>query len=142
MNETKLPRGLRNNNPLNIRKGNDWQGEQHPQTDSAFEQFETLEHGYRAAFIIIRNYLAKRPPINTPRAIIARWAPPSENHTQRYLDFVCKRAVLNPDETLRWSTSGADKNKICMLVWAMAEYENGMKLSFGRVENGFALACR
>jgi hypothetical protein len=33
------PRGIRNNNPLNIRIGNDWQGERKPNTDGAFEQF-------------------------------------------------------------------------------------------------------
>ena len=37
MIEKKVPRGIRNNNPLNIRKGNNWQGERHPQTDPAFE---------------------------------------------------------------------------------------------------------
>ena len=36
-----LPRGIRNNNPLNIRKGCNWKGERHPQTDKAFEEFES-----------------------------------------------------------------------------------------------------
>lgn len=142
MTKGNSPRGVRNNNPLNIRKGNNWIGERHPQTDSEYEEFNTLEDGFRAAFIIIRNYLKKSPAIDTPRSIISRWAPPSENNTTAYLDFVCKRAVLSPDEHLRWSTTGADRNKICMLVWAMAQFECGVEFSFGRVENAFSMACR
>lgn len=135
---TKQPRGVRNNNPLNIRKGNDWQNERHPQSDPAFEEFKTLEDGWRAGFIIIRNYLKKRPPVNTPRKIISRWAPKSENLTSRYLDYVCNRAVLLSDEPLKWT----DKNKLCCLVWAMSEFECGCEFSFGRIENAYAMANR
>ena len=38
-----VPRGIRNNNPLNIRKGNNWKGERPNQTDKAFEEFETMQ---------------------------------------------------------------------------------------------------
>ena len=44
-----LPRGIRNNNPLNIRRSKDqWQGLRAQQTDASFCQFETLEYGWRA----------------------------------------------------------------------------------------------
>ena len=132
------PRGLRNNNPLNIRKGNEWQGERHPQTDPDFEEFKNLEDGFRAAFVLIRNYIRRRPPINTPRLIIQRWAPAKENPTNHYLQYVCKRAALQPDESLTFD----QKNKICCLVWAMAEFECGCEFSFGRIENAYAMACR
>lgn len=134
----QLQRGLRNNNPLNIRKGNAWLNERHPQTDPAFEEFQTLEDGWRAGFIIIRNYIKKRPPINTPRKIISRWAPISENPTNKYLEYVCSRAQLKPDEPLKWT----DKNKLCCLVWAMSEFECGCEFSFGRIENAYAMANR
>lgn len=142
LTKKKSPRGLRNNNPLNIRKGNNWVGERSQQSDQLFEEFESLEYGFRAAFIIIKNYMRSDRGSTTPRSIVSRWAPPSENDTESYLDYVCRRAVLLPDERLKWSTFGADKNKICMLVWAMAQYECGMEFSFGRVENAFAMACR
>ena len=46
-----LPRGIRNNNPLNIRRGKDqWKGLRAQQTDASFCQFESLEYGWRAAF--------------------------------------------------------------------------------------------
>ncbi|HAS8492972.1 TPA: structural protein, partial [Vibrio vulnificus] len=41
-------RGIRNNNPLNIRKGNDWQGESILNTDSEFEVFKHHKFGFRA----------------------------------------------------------------------------------------------
>jgi len=45
-----LPRGIRNNNPLNIRRGKDqWQGLRAQQTDTSFCQFESLEYGWRVA---------------------------------------------------------------------------------------------
>ena len=44
-------RGLRNNNPLNIRCSADrWQGMATTQTDKSFVQFETMGYGYRAAW--------------------------------------------------------------------------------------------
>ena len=54
----KLPRGLRNNNPLNIRKGAQrWQGQ--TGNDGAFCIFESMEYGYRAAFRLLHTYNTK-----------------------------------------------------------------------------------
>ena len=96
------PRGIRNNNPLNIRKGNNWKGERPHQTDKAFEEFQSMEFGIRAGFIILRKYIngyfgltAKH---NTIEKIIRRWAPPSENATQNYIDFVAKDMGIAPKE--------------------------------------------
>lgn len=55
-----LPRGIRNNNPLNIRRTakDQWQGLRAQQTDANFCQFESLEYGWRAAFYLLtRTYL-------------------------------------------------------------------------------------
>lgn len=131
-----LPRGLRNNNPLNIVKGNTWLGEKPEQKDPRFEEFESLEMGLRAGFIIIRNYIKKRPSLNTPQLIISRWAPPSENRTGWYIDTVCQKALLKYNEPLKFT----DKNKICRLVWAMCFVECGGEVSFGRIENAYEMA--
>jgi hypothetical protein len=49
---------LRNNNPLNIRKGGQpWQGQ--TGNDGAFCIFESMEYGYRAAFRLLRTYNIK-----------------------------------------------------------------------------------
>ena len=57
MMEKKLPRGIRNNNPLNIRKGNNWKGEVSSSTDGEFEQFVSMQMGIRAGFKILKNYM-------------------------------------------------------------------------------------
>ncbi len=56
-----LPRGIRNNNPLNIRRSKDkWKGLRAVQADAQFCQFETLEYGWRAAFYLLtRTYYHK-----------------------------------------------------------------------------------
>ena len=124
----KLPRGIRNNNPLNIRKGNDWLGERPNQKDREFEEFVSLEMGLRAGFIILRNY--QRPQLlpslraNTIRKIITRWAPASENNTARYIDVVAKRTGLNPDELIAFK----DKAKVLELVEAMCFVECGQPI--------------
>lgn len=134
--EAPTPRGIRNNNPLNIRKGNNWQGERNPQTDKAFEEFQTLEFGLRAGFIILRNYMSKRPPINTISAIISRWAPTSENNTTAYIREVSRRANIPFDRRLSFS----NKNEMCRIVQAMCWVECGCEVSFGRIENAYELA--
>lgn len=60
MNRHELPRGLRNNNPGNIRKNSDlFQGEVTPGKDRDFKQFKTMAYGYRAMFKILSNYYRK-----------------------------------------------------------------------------------
>lgn len=132
------PRGIRNNNPLNIRKGNNWQGERHPQTDTTFEEFTSIEMGLRAGFIILRSYLSKRPPINTISRIISRWAPTSENNTAAYIREVSRRSGINPDIAIKFT----DKNLLCRIVQAMCWVECGQEVGFGRIENAYELAKR
>ena len=84
------PRGLRNCNPLNIRRvaGTEWKGQCAEQTDKAFVQFEFIEWGIRAVFCLLRTYRDKYNAICI-RDIISRWAPPTENDTERYIQNVC-----------------------------------------------------
>ena len=55
MEKKTAPRGLRNNNPLNIRKNNktNWIGQCNKQEDRAFVQFRSMPYGYRAAFKVL-----------------------------------------------------------------------------------------
>ena len=75
-----IPRGIRNNNPLNVRRSKDqWQGLRVVQTDSQFCQFETMEYGWRAAFVLLtRTYYHKYrldpdEPLGIPSEKPARW---------------------------------------------------------------------
>ena len=55
-----MTRGLRNNNPGNIRKdGTHWKGEVEPSRDAAFKQFESMAWGYRAMFKCLNTYSRK-----------------------------------------------------------------------------------
>ena len=104
MTKTKLPRGLRNNNPLNIRhSASRWQGARVEQTDKAFVQFTSMTMGYRAAWRILETYFkhfeAQHKPF-TPRNIIYRWAPPNENDSEAYLRRVCQLTNLAGNEAL------------------------------------------
>ena len=50
----RVPRGIRNCNPLNIRKSSaTWQGLVEKSKDAEFCEFHTLEYGWRAAIINI-----------------------------------------------------------------------------------------
>ena len=118
-----IPRGIRNNNPLNIRIGNTWLGEVPNPTDSEFEQFVSVRYGLRAAFVILRRYI-RRYGRNTPAKIIRAWAPAVENNTQRYIEVVCKRSLIAPDEVIDY----ADKKTMVRLVKAMAFVECGVQL--------------
>ena len=124
---TKLPRGYRNNNPLNIRiSGNNWQGKipVSENTDGVFEQFETMAHGYRAAMVLLRNYI-NRYKCDTLAKIITRWAPPKENNTQGYIERVAKSMGV-PSDTFINPYSQA---LMSSLVYAMSLVENGTKIT-------------
>lgn len=73
MKKNNLPRGLRNNNPGNIRINDDlFQGEIRPSKDKSFKQFTTMAYGYRAMFKILSNYF-KNYKLDTIRKMITRW---------------------------------------------------------------------
>lgn len=130
-----VPRGIRNNNPLNIRIGNTWLGEVNDPTDSEFEQFCSMEYGCRAAFCILRRYI-KRYKLNNISLIISRWAPKSENATQAYIDHVCKQMGYTPDTVVEYE----NRDTMCKLVAAMAVVENGQSIPYEKIQKGYDIA--
>ena len=140
--ELKLPRGLRNNNPLNIRLSSDrWQGQVLPQRGSgegAFCVFESMAYGWRAAFVILCKTYYGKYKLKTIRALITRWAPPKENNTEAYIRRVTDYAGIGPDKVL-----GSPKE--CPADWlligyAMAVVENGQALPAVPMLKGWELA--
>ena len=130
-----MSRGLRNNNPGNIRLGNfRYKGEKAKSSDSAFRQFESVEWGYRAMFVLLHTYATKRG-CRTLRAMINRYAPPTENFTEGYLRCVTNTTHLSPDEPIS-TTDGAVMTAI---VAAMSAVENGIKANMGDVWRGWEL---
>ena len=95
----KLPRGIRNKNPGNIKLGTDWDGLAKEQTDPIFCIFDEAVMGIRALMriLLVYRFHHKKTTIDD---IISRWAPPSENDTDAYIDFVCDKVGLNPMDEL------------------------------------------
>ena len=119
MNNDKLVRGLRNNNPFNIKKsGFDWLGKV-ASKDPVFEQFDSLEHGVRAGLKLLLNYVRKG--IDTPNKIISRFAPVSENNTKYYQDYIIRNnrglAFIQPNEHI------GDIHTLCCIASRMVKYE-------------------
>lgn len=116
------PRGIRNNNPGNIRKSADkWQGMSAQQTDTAFVQFTAPVYGLRALAKLLLNYQAKYG-LSTVRAIISRWAPPSENNTAAYINAVTAAMGQGADIAMDLY---AKPELLAKLMRAIVAHENG-----------------
>ena len=118
-----LPRGIRNNNPLNIRRTakDQWKGLRAQQTDASFCQFESLEYGWRAAFYLLTRTYYHKYRLST------------------YVENVCRLTGIPPDEPIgipsdqpaRWMALGV----------AMAIQENGTdSLDYFAMLKGWTLA--
>lgn len=118
MNE--LPRGLRNNNPGNIRINNDlYQGEVRPSHDNEFKQFQTMAYGYRAIYRTLLTYY-RIYRLETIRQMISRWAPPEENKTDAYIKAVSDYAGIPADDFISF-----DREQMIRIVAGMSKVENG-----------------
>ena len=140
-------RGIRNNNPLNIRHSADrWQGARVEQTDTAFVQFTSMAYGYRAAWKILESYWTlfheNRLPYNVTN-IINRWAPPTENDTQNYIHTVLNLTSLGGKENLPQPSRGVDTERLVKLVQAMTTVECGIpykEVDTDAIREGWELA--
>lgn len=129
-------RGIRNCNPLNIRRNStDWQGLRSEQNDSAFFQFISMPYGYRAAVRTLVTYYNKYG-LKTIRGIVSRWAPPSENNTENYINVVAKRSGFSPDAEIDIYDAGT----MIAIVSAMSFVENGVEADENEVRQGYLLA--
>lgn len=128
-------RGLRNNNPGNIRlSGTPWQGEIRPSGDKSFCQFRSMAYGYRALIKLLQNY-RKLHGCHTVADFISRWAPATENNTCGYIRRVCTEMqvpnVYVPDVN--------SKETMCAMAAAISRVENGVPADPADVEAGWNL---
>ncbi len=123
------------NNPGNIRNSNEYFiGEIKPSVDPNFKQFGSMIFGYRAVFVILKNYA--KHGYNTVAKIIRRYAPAKENDTAAYIDYVSKmRLHVNPDEVIDLN----DKEIAIPLVYAISYFENGKAPVLSDIEKGWKL---
>ncbi len=113
-------RGIKNNNPLNIEKGANWDGLADTQLDERFVTFKDTEHGIRAAARILNTY-REDYGINTLSGIINRWAPPNENDTKTYTKNVSEWSGVPINKEIIAGNNETTKS----ILKAMARQENG-----------------
>lgn len=95
-----LPRGIRLNNPGNIRKSpNPWVGQTADQPDPDFVQFRAPLYGIRALMKILNTYY-ETYSLLTIAQIINRYAPPTENNTDAYIADISKRSGVSADAVI------------------------------------------
>lgn len=115
-NKKSQPRGIRNNNPGNIRKGENWNGS--VGDDGEFIKFKSPEYGIRALGKLLLNY-QRLYGIDSVGEIIQRYAPANENNTDSYINHVAKKLDVKP-----WQTINVASN-LPELVKAIITHENG-----------------
>jgi|14_taG_2_1085336.scaffolds.fasta_scaffold07330_2 hypothetical protein len=120
MREQSDVRGVRNNNPLNIEHGDNWDGLADDQLDTRFATFDDAEHGIRAAARILNTYREVHG-VNTLSDIIHRWAPPNENDTEAYVKNVSEWANIPVNQEIVAGNNPTTKE----LLKAMSRQENG-----------------
>ena len=133
-------RSVRNNNPGNIRTNSTkWVGK--VGDDGSFVNFATKEQGVRALAKTLETYQNKHK-LETTAQVIGRWAPPNENDTQGYINFVADAIGKDPNESIDLSSDPVLYEKF---VKAMIQKEGGNEASeyFGQgntIANGIRMA--
>lgn len=92
-------RGLRNNNPCNLKssKNTKWDGQ--IGSDGKFIIFESPEYGIRACAKNLKNYQHKNG-LDTLRSMVYRMGPPHENDTKKYVRNLSNIVGVSPDEKI------------------------------------------
>lgn len=124
-------RGLRNNNPGNIRAtGTAWNGA--TGDDGSFVIFSSPEYGIRAMTRILKTYAGRG--IVTIEDIIATWAPSNENDTDSYIESVANKTGLSEFQFI----SDSDYPD---LIAAIIYHENGQNpYSAELIKRGIGMA--
>lgn len=119
--DPNAPRGIRNNNPGNIKQtGIAWNGAV-PGTDPNFVAFNSPEAGIRA-LALNAQHLQERDGAQTVGDLISKWAPESDgNDTQAYIGAVSKQMGIDPGTPLDLQ----DPKQLTALTEAIITHENG-----------------
>jgi len=113
------PRGIRNHNPGNLNYVGQAGATRETGPNGRFAVFQTAEEGLQALAHQLRLYAQRG--INSVRAIISKFAPPSENNTQAYISSVSKRLGVDSNTSLDLN----DPRVVQGLMDAIIRVENG-----------------
>lgn len=114
------PRGIRNNNPLNLIHvpRNHWKGL--AGHDGRFCVFSDPQFGLRAAYKTMLSYKKRFSNELTIRSMIYRWCPDSTKDD--YVNYVCRQSNLLPWDLVPFN----DHIKMVKLLRYMIIMENGV----------------
>ncbi|CAM2295150.1 Putative bacteriophage protein [Ralstonia mannitolilytica] len=115
----RQPRGIRNNNPGNLNYVGQPGATRESGPNGRFAVFQTAEEGLVALARQLRLYAQRG--INSVRAIISKFAPPTENDTQAYIESVSKRLGVDANASLNVN----DPRVMQGLMDAIIKVENG-----------------
>lgn len=120
--DPKAPRGIRNNNPGNLRPTKDqWQGANGD--DGGYLKFKTPEAGLRA---MAKNLVTQQEKhgLNTVEDIITKYAPKEDdNNTMAYISQVSTAMGVGPGDRLNLK----DPQVLQGMMVAMIKHENGVQ---------------
>jgi len=140
----KEPRGIRNKNPMNIRRTADhWVGMAEVQHDCSFVEFTEFKYGYRAAFCILHRYMNVYG-VRTLSAVIRTWCPAGDgkNNPRHYAETVCKLTDLSINELLSFE----NRAQMLTLAIGMTYVECGSELDWDKLckamAEGYDLALK
>lgn len=126
-------RGVRNNNPGNIRKSKDqWEGA--IGDDGEFVTFDSPESGARAMAKNLMSY--GRQGYDSIEKIINRYAPPSENDTQSYIDSIVSATGIPATQSIDLT----DHDTLVTLTQAMSFHETGHRYDPSVFQQGVSRA--
>lgn len=126
-------RGIRNNNPGNIRVSKDqWEGM--TGDDGSFVTFDSPESGVRALGKNLLSY--GRQGYDSIEKIINRWAPPNENDTKAYIDSVVAATGIPATQSLDLS----NPDTLSALAQAISFHETGSRYNPEVYQKGVARA--
>jgi hypothetical protein len=116
--QANLPIGLRNNNPGNLRPSLvSWKGQNG--SNGGFCFFTDLSYGLRAMATDLSNKISV-DGLDTITDIITKYAPPSENDTQSYINNVARLTGWDADAVINLTT-----DNLVTLMRAQISVENG-----------------
>jgi hypothetical protein len=112
-------RGIRNNNPMNLVKGVDFQYQVANPKEDKFMTFGKTWQGIRAGVLDITSDISKGK--NTLKILINEYAPKFENDTTGYINTLAKRLNIGANDIL----NRKDEKFMFNLVKSIIVVENG-----------------